>query len=139
MLMIDVDHFKAYNDTYGHIAGDEALKRVANTIFASCDRSTDLAARFGGEEFALVLPGTPAGSARLAAEKLRRAVAAMQIPQKDTGSGPWLTVSIGTATAVPAAEQPCTDLILAADRGLYQAKHQGRNRVVPGSMPPVAE
>lgn len=139
MLMIDVDHFKAYNDTYGHIAGDEALKRVANTIFASCDRSTDLAARFGGEEFALVLPGTPAGSARLAAEKLRRAVEAMQIPQKDTGSGPWLTVSIGTATAVPAADQPCTDLILAADRGLYQAKHQGRNRVVPGQMPPVAE
>jgi two-component system chemotaxis family response regulator WspR len=63
----------------------------------------------------------------------------MQIPQKDTGSGPWLTVSIGTATAVPAAEQPCTDLILAADRGLYQAKNQGRNRVVPGQMPPVAE
>ncbi|MBB1594275.1 PleD family two-component system response regulator [Achromobacter sp. UMC46] len=139
MLMIDVDHFKSYNDTYGHIAGDEALKRVANTIFASCDRSTDLAARFGGEEFALVLPGTPAGSARLAAEKLRRAVEAMQIPQKDTGSGPWLTVSIGTATAVPTQDQPCTDLILVADRGLYQAKRQGRNRVVPGQMPPVAE
>ncbi|MNL82884.1 diguanylate cyclase [compost metagenome] len=61
----------------------------------------------------------------------------MQIPQKDTGSGPWLTVSIGTATAVPAGEQPCTDLILVADRGLYQAKRQGRNRVVPGQMPPV--
>ena len=81
-----------------------------------------------------MLPGTPAGSARLAAEKLRRAVEAMQIPQKDTGSGPWLTVSIGTATAVPAADQPCTDLILAADRGLYQAKRQGRNRVVQGQM-----
>jgi len=139
MLMIDVDHFKAYNDTYGHIAGDEALKRVANTIFASCDRSTDLAARFGGEEFALVLPGTPAGSARLAAEKLRRAVEAMQIPQKDTGSGPWLTVSIGTATAIPVEAQPCTDLIQVADRGLYQAKRLGRNRVVPGQMPAAAE
>ena len=99
MLMIDVDHFKSYNDTYGHIAGDERSS-VANTIFASCDRSTDLAARFGGEEFALVLPGTPAGSARLVAEKLRRAVEAMQIPQKDSGGGPWLTM--GTATALPA-------------------------------------
>ncbi|CAB3856408.1 MAG: diguanylate cyclase [Achromobacter mucicolens] len=134
MLMIDVDHFKSYNDTYGHIAGDEALKRVANTIFASCDRSTDLAARFGGEEFALVLPGTPGGSARLAAEKLRRAVEAMQIPQRDAGFGPWLTVSIGLATAVPMDGQPCTELIQAADRGLYEAKRQGRNRVVPGQI-----
>lgn len=134
MLMIDVDHFKSYNDTYGHIAGDEALKRVANTIFASCDRSTDLAARFGGEEFALVLPGTPGGSARLAAEKLRRAVEAMQIPQRDAGFGPWLTVSIGLATAVPLDGQPCTELIQAADRGLYEAKRQGRNRVVPGQI-----
>lgn len=134
MLMIDVDHFKSYNDTYGHIAGDEALKRVANTIFASCDRSTDLAARFGGEEFALVLPGTPAGSARLVAEKLRRAVEAMQIPQKDSGGGPWLTISVGTATALPGEDQPCTDLIQVADRGLYQAKRQGRNRVVQGAL-----
>ena len=137
MLMIDVDHFKSYNDTYGHIAGDEALKRVASTIFASCDRSTDLAARFGGEEFALVLPGTPAGSALLAAEKLRRAIEAMQIPQKDAGSGPWLTVSIGAATAVPREGQACTDLIQAADRGLYQAKRQGRNRVVAGALEAV--
>ncbi|MNR09791.1 Phytochrome-like protein cph2 [compost metagenome] len=132
--MIDVDHFKSYNDSYGHIAGDEALKRVANTIFSSCDRSTDLAARFGGEEFALVLPGTPAGSARLAAEKLRRAVEAMQIPQRDAGTSPWLTVSVGTATAVPQADQPCTDLIQVADRSLYEAKRQGRNRVVPGQL-----
>ena len=72
MLMIDVDHFKSYNDTYGHIAGDEALKRVANTIFASCDRSTDLAARFGGEEFALVLPGTPGGSGASPDSNIRR-------------------------------------------------------------------
>ncbi|MCH1998285.1 GGDEF domain-containing protein, partial [Achromobacter xylosoxidans] len=94
---------------------------------------------FGGEEFALVLPGTPAGSARLAAEKLRRAVEAMQIPQKDNGGGPWLTVSIGTATAVPIPDQPCTDLIQIADRGLYQAKRQGRNRVVQGPMPSAAD
>lgn len=134
MLMIDVDHFKSYNDTYGHIAGDEALKRVAHTIFSSCDRSTDLAARFGGEEFALVLPGTPAGSARLAAEKLRRAVEAMQIQHRAAGAGAWLTVSVGTATAVPHAEQPCTDLIQVADRSLYEAKRQGRNRVVPGQL-----
>ena len=104
--------------------GDEALKRVASTIFASCDRSTDLAARFGGEEFALVLPGTPAGSARLAAEKLRRAIEAMQIPQKDAGSGPWLTVSIGAATAVPREGQACTDLIQAADRFAASFDHR---------------
>ncbi|MCH1998287.1 GGDEF domain-containing protein, partial [Achromobacter xylosoxidans] len=94
---------------------------------------------FGGEEFALVLPGTPAGSARLAAEKLRRAVEAMQIPQKDNGGGPWLTVSIGTATAVPVVDQPCTDLIQIADRGLYQAKRQGRNRVVQGPLPSAGD
>lgn len=134
MLMIDVDHFKAYNDAYGHIAGDEALKRVANMIFSNCDRSTDLAARFGGEEFALVLPGTSAGTARLVGEKLRRSVEAAQIAHKDGGSGPWLTVSIGTATAVPIGDQPCTDMIQVADRGLYQAKRTGRNRVVQGEM-----
>ena len=133
MLMIDVDHFKSYNDTYGHIAGDEALKRVANTIFASCDRSTDLAARFGGENS----PGAArhAGRQRAAGgRELRRAVEAMQIPQKDSGGGPWLTISVGTATALPGEDQPCTDLIQVADRGLYQAKRQGRNRVVQGAL-----
>ena len=131
LLMIDVDHFKAYNDIYGHIAGDEALKRVAGTIFACCDRSTDLAARFGGEEFAMVLPGKSAGATRLIAEKLRRAVEAMQIPHAG-GSGQWLTISVGAATLSPDGERPSTELIQVADRGLYQAKRQGRNRVVGG-------
>ncbi|AKQ56703.1 diguanylate cyclase [Bordetella hinzii] len=130
LLMIDVDHFKLFNDLYGHIAGDEALKRVAGTIFACCDRSSDLAARFGGEEFAMVLPGKTAGSARLTAEKLRRNVEALQIPHAEGGTGPWLTVSLGVSTLVPASDRPYTDLIEQADRGLYEAKRQGRNRVV---------
>ncbi|MEJ2896028.1 diguanylate cyclase domain-containing protein [Bordetella avium] len=130
LLMIDVDHFKLFNDLYGHIAGDEALKRVATAILACCDRSTDLAARFGGEEFAMVLPGKAAGSARLTAEKLRRSVEAMQLPHEGSGAGSWLTVSIGVSTVTPRNGQPFTDLIEQADRGLYEAKRQGRNRIV---------
>lgn len=132
MLMIDVDNFKAYNDSYGHIPGDEALKRVAGTILAACNRPTDLAARFGGEEFSVILPAMAAGGARLVAEKLRRAVEAMQIPHTASVTGEWLTVSVGVASGIPQAGGKFSDLIEIADRSLYQAKRQGRNLVVMG-------
>jgi two-component system chemotaxis family response regulator WspR len=131
VLMLDVDHFKPFNDTYGHVAGDEALKRVAATIQASCDRATDLGARYGGEEFSLVLPSTPAGGARLVAEKLRRAIESLQIAHSKSSTAPHLTASIGIASMMPDRADGALALLQAADRGLYEAKRLGRNRAVP--------
>jgi two-component system chemotaxis family response regulator WspR len=127
-LMIDVDNFKAYNDTYGHVAGDEVLKQVAHTVEACLGRSPDLAARFGGEEFAVVLPGTSAGGLRLLAEKIRIAIEGLGIPHSGSTSG-VVTISIGAASVVPTLTLPVTTLIEAADVGLYQAKRDGKNQV----------
>jgi len=130
LMMVDVDHFKRYNDTYGHLAGDGALKQVAQALQGAADRSTDLAARYGGEEFSLVMPNTSLGGARLIGEKLRRAVAALAVEHKASTTGDILSVSIGTATMVPQQGTTFTALVDAADRNLYAAKHQGRNQVV---------
>ncbi|AOE87168.1 response regulator [Pseudomonas sp. TCU-HL1] len=129
LLMIDVDHFKGYNDSFGHVAGDEALRRVAEAIRASGSRATDLAARYGGEEFAMVLPGTASGGARLLAEKVRRSIEALAIPHDKPVAGSVLSVSIGVATLVPKTGQPSLLLVDTADQGLYQAKNNGRNQV----------
>ncbi|MFK8331643.1 diguanylate cyclase [Pseudomonas sp. BJa5] len=129
LLMIDVDYFKSYNDTFGHLAGDEALRKVADAIRGSCARPSDLPARYGGEEFALVLPNTSPGGARLVAEKLRQSVAAMKIAHNMPEADSSLTVSIGLATQTPAMGSNCRQLISAADKGLYLAKHNGRNQV----------
>ena len=130
LMMVDVDHFKRYNDTYGHLAGDGALKQVALALQGTADRSTDLAARYGGEEFSLVMPNTSLGGARLIGEKLRRAVAALAVEHKASTTGDILSVSIGAATMVPQQGTTFTALVDAADRNLYAAKHQGRNQVV---------
>lgn len=129
LLMIDVDYFKAYNDTFGHLAGDEALRKVAETIRGSCARPSDLPARYGGEEFVLVLPNTSPGGARLVAEKLRQSVEAMNIAHNMPQANARLTVSIGLATQTPSIGSHCRSLISAADKGLYQAKNNGRNQV----------
>ena len=130
LMMVDVDHFKRYNDTYGHVAGDGALQQVAQALQGTADRSTDLAARYGGEEFSLVMPNTSLGGARLIGEKLRRAVAALAVEHKASTTGDILSVSIGAATMVPQHGMTFTALVDAADRNLYAAKHQGRNQVV---------
>ena len=132
LLMIDVDYFKAYNDTYGHLAGDEALRQVAKAIRANSSRPSDLPARYGGEEFALVLPSTSPGGARLLAEKLRQTIAGMNIPHVAPSQGSSLTVSIGLATMVPQVGSHSRQLIQSADQGLYAAKHNGRNQVAVG-------
>ncbi|QGW79024.1 diguanylate cyclase [Pseudomonas alkylphenolica] len=129
LLMIDVDYFKAFNDTFGHLAGDEALRKVAEAIRGSCARPSDLPARYGGEEFALVLPNTSPGGARLVAEKLRQSVVAMNIAHDLPVANSWLTVSIGLATLTPGIGSHCRQLISAADKGLYLAKNNGRNQV----------
>ncbi|MCI8210053.1 diguanylate cyclase response regulator [Pseudomonas sp. S25] len=129
LMMIDVDFFKAFNDNFGHLEGDEALRQVAKAIRASSARPSDLPARYGGEEFALVLPSTSPGGARLLAEKLRMTVAGMNIPHIAPTPGSSLTVSIGVSTIVPQPGSNSRQLIQEADKGLYAAKHNGRNQV----------
>ncbi|MBC3954500.1 response regulator [Pseudomonas triticifolii] len=132
LLMIDVDYFKAYNDSFGHLEGDEALRQVAKAIRNSCSRPSDLPARYGGEEFAMVLPNTSPGGARLIAEKLRQSVVGMNIPHIAPAEGAHLTVSIGVATVGPQVGLNSRQLILDADKGLYAAKNNGRNQVAVG-------
>lgn len=120
LLMIDVDHFKRYNDAHGHPEGDAALRDVAAALSVDLDAARDLLARYGGEEFALLLPGARPDDARLRAERLRAGV-------EDGARG--LTVSIGIASMVPTRDDALQSLIKAADEALYRAKHRGRNRV----------
>ena len=129
LLMIDVDYFKPYNDTYGHVAGDNVLRSVATTIRREIRQPRDLVARFGGEEFAVVLPGTGSAGARLLAEKMRRDVAALGLPHVGSAVSEHLTISIGVATLTPVPGLAETALIEEADAALYRAKRDGRNRV----------
>lgn len=130
MLMIDVDNFKLYNDTYGHVAGDEVLKRIASTVENCLSRPADLAARFGGEEFAVVLPRTSIIGVRLLAETIRREVEALRLPHANSSTSEYVTISIGGAATVPAPEVATTSLIEAADLALYRSKRDGKNRIV---------
>ncbi|MGN6578846.1 MAG: GGDEF domain-containing response regulator [Bordetella sp.] len=128
-LMIDVDNFKAYNDNYGHVSGDDVLKQVAASLEGCIDRAGDLAARFGGEEFAVVLPGTSIDGARAIAEKIRRRIEALQIPHEFSSEASCITASVGGACVVPTENGKITSLIEAADQALYRAKHNGKNCV----------
>jgi two-component system, chemotaxis family, response regulator WspR len=130
LLMIDVDSFKRYNDTYGHLAGDGVLKKVAATIKSSIGRPADLAARFGGEEFSVVMPNTALAGAQYLAEKMCRGVENLQIPHSGATSTGYVTISIGVAATIPPHDQPWNVLVKAADGALYEAKKTGRNRVV---------
>jgi len=129
IIMCDIDHFKAYNDSYGHLAGDNCLEKVAGTISNLLDRPADLSARYGGEEFICVLPETDLAGAMVTAEKLRVAVEAMQIAHHYSPVAPVLTVSLGAATVVPNDDLTPNNLIDLADKQLYIAKQSGRNRV----------
>jgi len=130
LVMVDVDHFKAYNDTYGHVAGDEVLKSVAAALQSCCQRSADVAARYGGEEFALVLPDTDVPGAMHIAQTALDTVTQLQIPHAACPVGPHLSVSMGVAMLLPGSAMRPGHLIAAADDALYRAKAQGRNRVV---------
>ncbi len=129
LLMVDVDHFKSLNDTFGHPVGDALLTHIARLVRDNARRAVDIAARWGGEEFAVLLPGTGTHGALEIAEAIRSTVA-----RADTGSlidGSWpLSVSVGVAVIQPADGQQPSLLVDRADAALYQAKHRGRNRVV---------
>jgi diguanylate cyclase (GGDEF)-like protein len=127
VLMVDIDHFKAFNDAVGHQGGDDCLRRVAGALSASARRAGDLVARYGGEEFAILLNATDGAGAQVLGEQVRKAVEALGIAHPGGGS---LTVSVGVASAVAGSDGAPEGLLQAADRALYEAKRAGRNRVV---------
>jgi diguanylate cyclase (GGDEF)-like protein len=129
LVMIDIDHFKSFNDAFGHLDGDECLRRVAGALRAQLKRPADIAARYGGEEFCLVLPDTDAAGAKEVAESVRQYVEALSIPQAPAVAAGTVTVSLGVATRVPDRDDQAQDLIQQADQALYHAKESGRNRV----------
>lgn len=130
LVMIDIDHFKQYNDAYGHQAGDECLQRVADALASSIHRPTDIVARLGGEEFVLVLGGTDAAGAAQIAQTVFQNIRDLRIPHLMSQTSERLTVSIGIATSRPVVGDNDNELLNLADRALYLAKRSGRDRIV---------
>ena len=135
LLMLDIDHFKAYNDHLGHLAGDECLQQIARTLAACMRRPADMIARYGGEEFACLLPDTDATGAQLLVEHMVAEVTRLNIVHRQSPTASHITVSIGAATLVPAKNQAGADIIRQADLMLYAAKEAGRNRVQSFTSP----
>ncbi len=133
LIIWDVDFFKSYNDTYGHLSGDRCLKEIAKTIKNFLKRSTDLVARYGGEEFAAILPNTDVEGTTLVAQTICSAVRTLAIPHRNSLVSNHVTLSAGLATAIPMPGSDFEEIILAADRSLYQAKAAGRNRFLYNS------
>ncbi|GAB6090747.1 diguanylate cyclase domain-containing protein [Spirochaeta dissipatitropha] len=132
VIMMDIDHFKDFNDNYGHGAGDKCLQRVARTLSDSLPRPSDTLCRYGGEEFVALLPDSDANNARVVADRLRKSVEDLSIPHEYSTASPVVTLSLGIASVESAAEQKTgAELLLKrADAALYSAKRAGRNRVV---------
>ena len=128
-VMVDIDHFKLYNDRYGHLAGDACLRRVAATLAAHVRGPIDVVARYGGEEFSAILPGADKAEALVVGERLRAAVADLAEPHVGMPLG-IVTISVGTASTIPTLEGNPERLLETADAALYQAKQRGRNRAV---------
>lgn len=141
LLLLDVDHFKLYNDHYGHQAGDACLQLLAEAMRKRVGRPHDLLARYGGEEFVCLLPDTDGSGARAKAEELRRAVMELALPHQRSPVASVVTLSIGFVSWVPTERATPEQMLLAADAALYEAKHQGRNRVcsAPASLSPATD
>ncbi len=133
-ILCDVDHFKRYNDTYGHPKGDECLRQVASAIERSVYRPADLVGRYGGEEFAIIMPNTNLEGAYAVGERICEAVAELETPHAASDIAPYVTVSIGVASVVPIYSSTPEALVATADAALYQAKHSGRNRSIALSV-----
>jgi len=139
IILCDIDYFKQYNDHYGHLRGDDCLRRVAHALSATLRNSEDLFARYGGEEFVAVLPQTDETGTLRAAERMQAAIALLQIPHKGSSVSPFITISIGVACTIPSGDHCPETLLEQADQHLYQAKQQGRNRIVHCSPVPLKE
>jgi diguanylate cyclase (GGDEF)-like protein len=132
LLMIDVDHFKRYNDQHGHLCGDDCLRAVAQALLGCARRASDLVARYGGEEFAVLMPHASVDEAKSQAQRCIDTLAALALPHGDSPVGPLVTLSIGIGHRQPLVDDVVgpKDLLQQADRALYSAKHCGRDRVV---------
>jgi diguanylate cyclase (GGDEF)-like protein len=130
LIICDIDHFKAFNDNYGHVAGDDALVKASKTIIETLKRPSDMPARYGGEEFVVILPDTPTVGAMIVAEQLRTAMNTLNIPHAFSNAANIVTMSIGVSTYYPhQTKASYVELVESADRGLYRAKKNGRNRI----------
>lgn len=134
LILLDIDYFKAFNDTYGHLKGDDCLITVASTLVKTLRRPADFPARYGGEEFSVVLPNTDDIGAAIIAEELRASVERENIEHINSLCADHVTISIGVVTRFQGQEDKPNGLILAADRALYRSKHEGRNRVSVESL-----
>ena len=139
ICMFDIDKFKVYNDTFGHMAGDECLKKVAAALASRIHQGRDLICRFGGEEFQILLYGIKPEDALHAADRLRQAVADLKLPSADRRTAPYVTISVGASSAVPSSMETYNGMIKAADDELYYAKNHGKNMVSFREMPPEKE
>jgi diguanylate cyclase (GGDEF)-like protein len=134
LIMLDIDHFKLYNDCYGHPQGDVCLRQVVGALRKTLKRPADLLARYGGEEFIILLPQTHRDGVRAVAEELRAAVEALHIPHVASPHSQQVTISLGAASVIPDRYTARESLLQAVDAALYSAKHEGRNRVRTGSI-----
>ncbi|WP_096200269.1 PAS domain S-box protein [Bacillus sp. FJAT-45350] len=129
LIMLDIDHFKAYNDTYGHSGGDECLKTIAQTLKNSIKFHSDFVARYGGEEFSVILPETSQEEAKAAANRLRSIIEELSIPHIGSKVSQYVTISLGVSTVIPTSQMQSKELIEKADKALYYSKGSGRNQV----------
>jgi diguanylate cyclase (GGDEF)-like protein len=134
LVMLDVDFFKPFNDRYGHVAGDECLRLIAAELREAVHRPADVAARYGGEEFICILPETGIEGGVKVAERIQRAIAALAIPHAASAVAPIVTASFGVASAVCAQQLSGEDLLRSVDARLYEAKANGRNRIVASTL-----
>jgi diguanylate cyclase (GGDEF)-like protein len=132
LIIFDIDYFKNYNDTYGHLAGDDCLKQLAKGVSSMFNGSANVFARYGGEEFVVLMPATDSNVAMDAAKKIHEKVMSLEIPHLNSPVSKFVSVSLGVASIAPNCRNSLEELIEKADNALYQAKQQGRNRIVVG-------
>lgn len=136
LIMFDVDWFKQYNDKFGHLEGDECLKRIAHSAQEIASRPADTVARYGGEEFTVLLPETDSSGAKIVAEKLRTEIENLHLPNPGSTVSAYLTISLGVSTVVPGPNSDPGECVKLADEALYRAKDAGRNRMSIALPPP---